>query len=290
MGTQLNERPKATRKSVVPLGLISACLLLDLLAAWLAPTPRQSMVVFGVTLGFFFAQTIFIAVCTVWLPVKPIARLFFGAVATAVIAISIGLHLRSARIEIVFIMATAVVCQWLVYQIPMWSMRWRGWQLLRVEELGDAPTLTSDGKEAQYGIQHIFIWTSIVAIFLGLGKMISHHTGIGTFSRGDVFVFANLVMGNSVLALPTIYAMFVRNRVRVWLIGSIVWVVLWMPILLYSIVLSVPTVNPEEIWMFGLLDLLQILLGAALLYSLRRKGFRLVRVTTKIASSPTLPD
>ena len=36
---------------------------------------------------------------------------------------------RSARIEIAYVLATTIVCQWLVYQIPLWSMRIRGWQL-----------------------------------------------------------------------------------------------------------------------------------------------------------------
>lgn len=284
MGAIPDKLPTASASSALPIRWIVACLLLDLTAACLAPRVGAPTVILGATIGFFFAQTIFIAVCTVWLPAGSSTRVFFCVIATVIVAISVGLHTRSARIEIVFILAATVVCQWLVYLIPLLGMRLRGWQLQRIGGASVDVNYSSNAWEAQFGIQHILVWTSVVAILIGIGKIIARSTGIGNFSQTDLFVFAILVLGNSVLALPMIYGMFVRYRVLSWLVGSILWVVLWTPFHLFMIVLSIPGLPYEEIWMFGILDMLQVVLGAIFLNSLRRKGFRLVRTASKLDS------
>jgi hypothetical protein len=207
------------------------------------------------------------------LPGRALIRIVGGVLTALLLCGALGLHARNARDPVPFVLAATVLCQWVIYQIPLWSLRRSGWAL------DWAPgEVEQRGHEMQFSLKQIFIWTGIVAVLLAIAQSIAGFLAAADASpnRIDYILFGVLTLGNSVLMLPLIWGAFVRRRLWVWLLGSLAWALMLSPLQLYVLSQSLP-VRGSEVWLFAQINATQFSVSLILLLAMRLVGLRLRR-------------
>ncbi len=251
--------------------LLALLLVFDVGAALLAGTPQRDLTAIGMVIGACFAQITVLAVAASMLPGRALIRMIAGVLTTLLVCAALGLHTRNARSPVPLVLAATAFCQWFIYQVPLWIFRFKGWSL-------DWQTSAEgqQGHEMQFGLKHIFIWTSVVATLLAIARPLTAFlaaTAQATTSM-DLTMFGILTLGNSVLMLPLIWGMFVRRHLWIWLLGSMVWALVVSPIQLYVISQSLPLAG-SELMIFAAINISQFIVSLILLLALRFVGLRL---------------
>ena len=168
----------------------------------------ENEVIAGLLIGFVYVQ---ILLSSVWIALAPLslsvrvisstaATLFFSLCMYRLVWRDGGGH------DIAIAIVAPMLIQWLLFQAPLWSVRFKGWKLIIPgQEIRD------DRKEEfQFGIKHLLIWTTVVAIFVAIANAILSGIDFGQDAVGnagpDVVEFALfLTLGNGLIAVPIIW-------------------------------------------------------------------------------------
>ena len=263
------QAPAADRSTAAVLGaLLCLAVPINIVVALVTIRPdgrSYSGILFGAFVGFVFGQLMFASVVTVWARFYFGIRLFGGLLGAAFLAVCLGVFARNTRIEVVFIFAAACICQWLLYQFPLWIMYFRGKRL----EVPTAGELSVQKLESQFGIQHILIWTSIVAVLAACGRAVDQ---LDLFGLGDtdITVAVYLMLGNSLVGLPLIYAVFVRQQLLAWILGAVLWGILVSVLQIWILARLAPM--GSELPLFVAINVIQLATAGLLLGLYRACG------------------
>lgn len=257
----------ALRPQAIPfLVVFGVMLLLNLGIATFVEVKEDEMA--GVIVGSAFAQMVLYAVWCALTPVHFGSRLVSGSAAFGFTAICM---FRCAQrdgggLDTAVIITGAMFAQFVLYQLPMWHARSQGWSLMHKETLADDVS-----NDLQFGIRQLFVWTTMIAVFLGLVRMVV--TGLGELEsirfvgNLEFQMFLTFALGNTLLVLPLIYACFSRTRMALWLLVAMVSAVA-------VTVLQGLTTDPEHAF-FRFVNLAQFISVLGLLMLVRYAGYRL---------------
>ena len=118
-------------------------------------------------LGTVFAQVIVLAVWSALGPASVFTRMVSGLVLVVLVCLSIFAFGRGD--EEVVAVAGAMFVQWFAVQVPLWVIRLGfGWRLAWPGE----ETSGSNPNETQFGIRQLLVWTTLVGVALGIGRLI----------------------------------------------------------------------------------------------------------------------
>jgi hypothetical protein len=103
-------------------------------------------------------------------------------------------------------MGVTMLIQWVVVQLPLWWLRLSsGWRVrLPTETIG-----SSERGNVQFGIKHLLFWTTIVGVFLGLGRFLLSGEG---FHSHDAIAYGLLLVFDCLFAWPTLLAGIATRR------------------------------------------------------------------------------
>jgi|GEM_PF-6277724 len=224
----------------------------------------------GPVIGSVFSQIVLFAVWCALAPIHFGTRYLAGTTAFTVTAVCMY---RCAQRDgggdaIALTITGAMLAQWLLYQVPLWHTRWKGWYL----SAQDSESAAQTSNELQFGIAQLFLWTTIVAVLLGALRVLATVFGDGIQSSVDFNLFPTMALGNTLLVLPLIYACFSRDNMPLWLIIALVWAI--------GVSVAQAMVARATSGFTGFLLLINIFQFIAVLVSLmlvRRAGVRLRR-------------
>ena len=177
-------------------------------------------------IGLVFSQ---IVLCAVWCTLAPLhlmTRMMIGisVFAIAVICMYLCAKRDGGGDSMATTIALAMLIQWCLYQVPMWHTRLRGWCLC-FHEVQPSQS-QADKTDLQFGIAQLLVWTTVVACFLAVIRLLLQFAGSGNVGGGgnpDVSLFVTLALGNSLLILPLVYACFSINHILRWLAIAAGW-------------------------------------------------------------------
>lgn len=178
----------------------------NLLIVVLNPDNGEHVIV-GYLIGTVFAHATLASAWTAFGPLRLILRLplalLWLAVSVACIALNVWLHNGPGEIPVT--LGACVLCQYGALQLPFWALALgMGIRLRYRESVG----LPSDPREYQFGIRQLMIFTAIVAVIFGLGRVVVTRLGPQLSSGGpaDIAIFIFLVVASIVMTLPLLLA------------------------------------------------------------------------------------
>ena len=269
-GLNYSTHPKISYLRWIPL-ISQFCLavLISLLTATVVEISNE--IIASLFMGFLLVQILLSSVWIALAPLNFITRVVSSTVVTLFFTLCMykvawrdgGGH--SVAIGIV----GPMLIHWLLFQIPLWAIRFMGWKF-RISN----PQICDDRRaEFQFGIKHLLIWTTIVAMFLAITKVIVSGVDfeLGGGIGESLATGLPLTLGNGLIAVPIIWGCLVKHYFWVWIFISI---------LLCTFVTSF------EMWLYGLqvdyeffvsINLSQTLLGIFAMSAVRMTGYRLER-------------
>ncbi len=254
------------------LGVI--CVILDGHLRGSSIYPYSELLLFfalGIAVGIPFSQVTLLATWNALgngrLGLRPI-----GSIVCLIVVWWVGFGLPYVASQFPINIAAAGIAmfvQWILVQVPLWIVRLTfGWQMGVIDQQNEA----SGPSDLQFGIKHLIIWTTFVAIVLGLAKLL---VGKVSVDSQEAVGFGLLLICNSLLAWPT-------------LLGSLAY--RWMPAALLAAFAFAIAITIAEPFVFkailGEANPMSIFWGvngaqffwiAGSMLILRRFGFRLVR-------------
>lgn len=199
---------------VPPRFRVFACVAPILILDWLViafadpdpPTGWWQSIAIGLVFGSLFGQTTLAATWSAFGPAPVIWRLPGSVI--WIFMLGVGLAVNTAVNGGLgggpLIVGAVLLCQWLLLQIPFWSIKWAfGIKLRHIEDAaqGYVPS------QRQFGIRQLMIITAIVGVALGIGRLILPPlVAEMLLPSGDLPVFAFLVVAEVVLTLPLVLA------------------------------------------------------------------------------------
>jgi hypothetical protein len=165
----------------------------------------------GFFFGSFFGQATLAAAWTALGP-GPIGwRIPLSAVWVTMlpVAIFINLGLNHGPDDVMIIIGACVFAQWLVVQLPLWALAFGyGLRLRHVDDIDP----TQDRSERQFGIRHLMIFTAIVGVIFGAGRLLIGWLGASYFADDEVPIFIFLAAAAVILTLPLLLAGLLPRR------------------------------------------------------------------------------
>ena len=131
----------------------------------------------------------------IWLTMIPLA-----------VAINVGLH--GGPDAAAPVLALCACGQWLIIQVPLWGLAIGYGLKLRHQEDAD---YGFDPRQWQFGIRQLMIITAVVAIALGIGRLVFTHLGDRINLRGEVPVFIFLAVAAVGITLPLLLAALLQR-------------------------------------------------------------------------------
>lgn len=198
------EQPQARLYSWAS-GLIGvACLLLGLFHPSDARGPLDYVVI-GLLLGTLFGQTTMAAAWTAFGPGHLLLRLplamLWVVVIIAAFAAGLAMH-QDAEPAFIVGISISLFGQWFLVQIIFWLTIF-AWGL-RLRQLDDERQDIDPG-ERQFGIRELMIFTAIIGVTLGIGRIVVQSTaGIGV--NGEFVIFLFLGVAAVFVTLPLVLA------------------------------------------------------------------------------------
>ena len=120
-----------------------------------------------------------------------------------------------------FLPSLAVLVQWLAMALLIDRLfRARGWRIRRKD---DAAFAEQTPQLFQFGIKHLLVWTTLIAVALALGRVV---LPLVNWDRGDLPGFALFGAFNCIYLIPL---MALALRDRGWIVGvalSLAWMTL----------------------------------------------------------------
>jgi hypothetical protein len=170
------------------------------------PSGPVEHILIGYLLGTMFGQATLAAAWTALGPAPLLWRLplSLGWIAALVIAFMMNMGINGhGNVEVALIMGGCLAGQWLLVQAPAWGLA-VGYGL-RLRHRTDPPESI---RERQFGIRQLMILTAIVAVVLGVARVvvaeaISH---LGEHDSGQVAVFVFLAAAGIIMTVPLLLA------------------------------------------------------------------------------------
>jgi hypothetical protein len=169
------------------------------------PKPLEYLTI-GYFVGTLFGHATLAATWTAFGPLPLVWRLplSIGWVAALTIAFAINLGMNSAGSGGYFmvVLGGCLLGQWAIAQLPMWFLAFAyGLRLRHASER----SYGLDPSERQFGIRQLMIVTAIVAVVLGIGRMII--MGLladGVRSGGQPLILVFLAVAGVIMTLPLV--------------------------------------------------------------------------------------
>ena len=163
-----------------------------------------------VTLGYLFGTTFaYATLASAWTAFGPLPLVWRLPLALAwmivmVIALVCNIGIFGGPGEVPVIMAGCLFGQFLLLQVPFWGLAIGFGQRLRRYEASDP---VPDRSELQFGIRQLMIFTTIVAVLLGLGRLAVRVAPLVIPSLGgETPIFIFLAVAAIVTTLPLVLA------------------------------------------------------------------------------------
>jgi hypothetical protein len=231
----------------------------------------------GLILGAIFGQIALLAVWTAWGPSRLHWRVSTGLFGTLLLCASF-LYSTSRRRNLgedEFMFASVFFAQWFAMQIPLWFTRigFR-WRLAWPNEV----SLDHPRRELQFGIRQLFGWTAMVAILMGICRVVLPALEVDRMHRIDartMIAFVILLSANSLLAVPVVWAAFARTRLILWwaTAGACAVVLTTAEIVTYYFYVF----RADDVIVIAFVNLIQFVAASVSLLLLRASGFRVIQ-------------
>ena len=233
----------------------------------------------GFILGITFSQVVLLAVWTALAPARLITRTLTGFIGATLL----GMTLVACIYRVApggpqaWLFFGIVLTIWLAIQVPLWIFRWFGWRLSWPgEEVG-----SGSQRDLQFGIGQLMTWTALVAVALGIGRILMPDDleFQSRDARHLVSVFATLTVFSSLLAWPVVWSTLAPRWWFFWIAASgccIVFLTV-VEIVVFSAAMGRGSGDEEIFW---IMNVMQALIAGFTLMMMRASGFRLVRVGT----------
>jgi hypothetical protein len=228
----------------------------------------QDDVYAAIMIGFLFVQILIAAVWTVLAPVNLFFRIASG---TSFVAFVCACLFRCAYrdgggLNIAVAITGAMIVQWLVYQIPLWYLRWTGWQL----QAPGQPIANRKKSDFQFGIRHLLIWTTIVGLFMGVARFVAPQFQDATTDLSSVLrLLLVFTLGNSLIVIPILWGCLSRFFWR--------WSGITIAICILVCVAEAMVMSSDEF--FLLVNAVQAAISILAMLAIRWTGYRLQNVT-----------
>ncbi len=162
----------------------------------------------GLLLGTLFGHTTFAAAWTAFGPGPLILRLPLSIAVVATVLVAFSLNVRrhnQPNFGIEIVLALCLLGQWVLVQLPLWGLGFLYGIHLRHHSSESHPTLSG---RRQFGIRQLLVATTIVAVILGLGRVLIAGRAMTTPDT-DIVIFAFLGGAAVVMSLPLLLAALV---------------------------------------------------------------------------------
>jgi hypothetical protein len=171
-----------------------------------APHRISEHLIIGYFFGTLFGHTTLAAAWTSFGPRPLLWRLPLSLVWLLALLVAFACNLTlhgGPAVEIVLIVAACVAGQFLFLQLPFWGLALTSGRRLRYCE---ANSLRPDPRETQFGIRQLMIFTTIVAVVLGVGRFAVRYLSDSPRLQGEWPIFVFLATAAIVMTLPLILA------------------------------------------------------------------------------------
>jgi hypothetical protein len=243
----------------------------------------------GLVLGTMFGQVSLAAAWCALGPFSLIRRLPLSFVWLAAIVVALGCNIarnsNSPGFQLLLTYSGTLLFQWLVLQTPIWLLVAR--YGLRVRCVDDVE-LANDSRDKQFGIRQIMALTALVALVLGIGRLL-----LGGMQRGTSFgkpvelvAYACLALANVLVSAPAIGVMLLPRVTVAALCGALLFSAFATAIELSALNLidPGPPSNAQMFWVLSLVNLVQCGWVLAVLFLLRLGGYRITLRQSSFAS------
>lgn len=179
----------------------------SLLIVVMDPSGVGEHVIIGYLIGTVFGHATLASAWTAFGPLSLILRLplaiLWLAISVACIALNVWVHNGPAEIPV--ILGACVLGQYAALQLPFWVLALGIGARLRHQEIGG---IASNPREYQFGIRQLMIFTAIVAVIFGLGRLVVTLLGpqLNLAGGPELPVFIFLVVAASIITLPLLLA------------------------------------------------------------------------------------
>lgn len=170
--------------------------------------PVTEYVAIGVLFGTLFGQTTLAAAWTAWGPWALVYRAPLSLVWVGLLTLSLAVQASlnyGPPAEAILFFGGCLLGQWLALQGPLWGLAILcGLRLRRPEDEQHPP----DPRERQFGIRQLMIFTAIVGVLLGLGRIVVGQLGprIMPDNSRDMAVIVFLAAAAVAVTLPLLLA------------------------------------------------------------------------------------
>jgi hypothetical protein len=235
-----------------------------------------------VLVGFGFGTLCSVGtLCAAWTVLGPLSLVVRVPLAMVLqtgvlVSVSAVVGRGSFYLELVGLYGGLLLGQYLLAQVPLWAITiWRGVRLGSTAEQQGGPR----PSDQQFGIREVMILTAAVAIVLGMGRWLIHSASFRASWPDSqlLLVIGFLVVANTTISLPLVFAMLLTRRALVASLLAAVSIALVTAIEVPAFELLRESGNRNDIslvlWTMNLTQALWV--GAALLV-LRLGGYRLM--------------
>lgn len=201
--------------------ILLACVVLAVVP--IDPNSRYEHLLIGAILGTLYGQTTIAVAWTALGPGPLILRLPMSVLWVLVMLVIVGVAaiVRGPDSDIGLILTYSQCVQWIVSQIPFWTIAWMF--RLRLRHFTDRGQ--DDLPRGQFGIAQLMIVTGIVGVILGVGRIVIASNILRWVGDPDMPIFFFLVGTAIVMTVPLVFAAFL-GRYSVWaVLGAIVLIV-----------------------------------------------------------------
>lgn len=191
-----------------------ACLLI--IVAYPRPQGLSEHIALGYIFGTMFGQTTLAAAWAVFGPFPLSWRLPLSVVwVTALpLAMAANFILWEGELEEVTVMVgVCLLGQWLLLQLPLWGLA-RGYRLgMRT---GEEASTVSDPRDRQFGIRQLMIFTAIVGVIFGIGRVVVLNLApaFKLWMDQRVLTFAFFAVAAIAITLPLVLVVLLPPRVQ----------------------------------------------------------------------------
>ena len=186
-------------------GAMMALSWLSIALVQLHPT---DVIAIGYLLGSLSAQVTLAAAWAALAP-SPLARRLIvsvGWIFSLWVAVGISMAISSAPGSIMLVVGVLLIVQWLLLQLPLWSLVLGLNLQLRHYEEADVEARTVD---LRFGVRHLFIIMSIAGLLLGAGRVL---VPLIDMSGGrDIPIFVFLAVAGVVMTFPLLIATLMQR-------------------------------------------------------------------------------
>jgi hypothetical protein len=182
--------------------------------------------IIGYLIGTLFGQATLASTWTALGPAPllwrlPLSLTWIGALSVAFM-VNIAQH-GGPDGFIALVIAVCLLAQWVIVQVPLWGLA-IGYGL-RLRHVGDPPETPRD---RQFGIRQVMILTFIVAVVLGVCRMIAVQSArhFADTNMHEAWIFAFLAGAGIVMTLPLLFAALLPRWSSVAVPGVLVLIAL----------------------------------------------------------------